>query len=90
MMMMRMEEEEKVMKELVELVEEEVEAPIEVVTSLWVGGIATLTLLSLIILQVKPFQTKKANIRFIVSYFKVLRTSHWCRGRKSIGRSTDL
>ena len=53
--MMRTEEEEKVRTELVKLVEEEVEAPIEVVASLWVGGIATLTLLSLIILQVKPF-----------------------------------
>ena len=58
--MIRMEEEEKVRKELVEQSKEEAEAPMEVIASLWVGGIATLTLLSLIILQVslsfsKPF-----------------------------------
>ena len=35
-----------------ELSKEEAEAPMEVIASLWVGGIATLTLLSLIILQV--------------------------------------
>jgi len=65
------EQEEMKVKKEVELVKEKVEAPIEVIASLWVGGIATLTLLSLIILQ-------------------VLRTSHWCRGRKSVVPRTVL
>ena len=54
------EEEEKVrrkelkVKKLVK--EEEAETPIEVIASLWVGGIATLTLLSLVVLQVSFFR----------------------------------
>ena len=40
----------------IEVMVKEEEAPIEVIASLWVGGIATLTLILLIILQVSVFQ----------------------------------
>ena len=51
-------EEDMVRKELVEMVnKEEAEAPMEVIASLWVGGIAILALLSLVTLQASVFET---------------------------------
>ena len=51
-------EEDMVRKELVEMLnKEEAEAPMEVIASLWVGGIAILALLSLVTLQASVFKT---------------------------------
>ena len=50
--------EDMVRKELVEMLnKEEAEAPMEVIASLWVGGIAILALLSLVTLQASVFNS---------------------------------
>ena len=93
------EEEEKVRrKELkVKLVKEEAETPMEVIASLWVGGIATLTLLSLVVLQVSGLLFKCSKSQICKNKFYILgvkdiplvqrKKEHWSKHSSLAGPS---
>ena len=102
-MKMRMEEEEEEeekvrRKELkVKLVKEEAETPMEVIASLWVGGIATLTLLSLVVLQVSGLLFKCSKSQICRNKFYILgvkdiplvqrKKEHWSKHSSLAGPS---